>query len=144
MSEKITYSKKLTNPKWQRRRSKILERDDFQCQICGDIERTLHVHHMYYIPKLEPWEYPGNALITLCEWHHLEIHTEKDLLNIKTDKLEYEDEILSLPDNPGHVLINFVVRLHEIIDKHPEFIRHLSFKLLDKKFRDSIIEDKEK
>lgn len=31
---------------------------------------TLHVHHKYYEPGKKPWEYPDEALITLCESCH--------------------------------------------------------------------------
>jgi len=48
----------------------ILERDDWRCRECGDNERTLHVHHIFYIPKKEPWEINNGFLLTLCENCH--------------------------------------------------------------------------
>lgn len=64
------YSIKLRNPKWQRRKSEIMLRDNFKCQICGDMENTLNVHHIRYVKGREPWEYDDNELITLCEKCH--------------------------------------------------------------------------
>ena len=43
------YSMKLKNPKWQRRKAEIMLRDNFTCQICGDTETTLNVHHIRYV-----------------------------------------------------------------------------------------------
>lgn len=71
------YSEKFKNPQWQKMRLKILERDNWSCQRCDDIETTLHVHHRYYIKNKEPWEYPLEALVTLCEDCHEEETRER-------------------------------------------------------------------
>lgn len=65
-----SYSDKLKDPRWQKKRLEIFERDGFSCQHCSDTESTLHVHHMYYEKGKEPWEYDNNALLTLCESCH--------------------------------------------------------------------------
>lgn len=70
---KTTYSEKLKNPKWQRRRLEILQRDGFKCTCCQDEETTLHVHHLDYLPGFEPWDHPDHLLITLCETCHYKI-----------------------------------------------------------------------
>jgi hypothetical protein len=70
-----SYSEKLRDPRWQKKRLEILERDLWICQRCCDTETTLHVHHCYYNNTLEPWEYPNESLVTLCENCH---KTEKD------------------------------------------------------------------
>lgn len=68
----MTYSKKLKDPKWQKKRLEILNRDDWKCKSCGDKEKTLHVHHTGY-RGTDPWDTPDNMLITLCEdCHELE------------------------------------------------------------------------
>ncbi len=36
----------------------------------------LHVHHNYYVLSNLPWEYPDNALMTLCNWCHWKFHEE--------------------------------------------------------------------
>jgi hypothetical protein len=65
----MTYQEKLKDPRWQKKRLKILDRDDWACQSCGDSESTLHVHHKIY-KKCDPWDYPDEVLITLCETCH--------------------------------------------------------------------------
>ena len=66
------YSDKLKDPRWQKMRLKVLERDDWCCQNCFDSENTLHVHHRYYEQGNDPWDYPLEALVTLCATCHAE------------------------------------------------------------------------
>lgn len=72
MKIKKTYSELLKDPRWQKMRLKILERDEFTCRHCGGTDETLHVHHKYYENGNLPWEYPTEALVTLCEPCHKE------------------------------------------------------------------------
>jgi hypothetical protein len=64
------YLAKLRDPRWQKMRLQVFERDKFACQMCFDTESTLHVHHRYYEAGKEPWDYPMEALVTLCESCH--------------------------------------------------------------------------
>jgi len=66
----MEYSEKLKDPRWQKKRLEILERDNWACQGCGDDESTLFVHHRTYITHKEPWEYDDFSLVTLCENCH--------------------------------------------------------------------------
>ena len=66
----MTYQEKLKDPRWQKKRLEILERDNFTCQICYDTEKTLHVHHRWYEKNREPWDYPNDVYTTLCENCH--------------------------------------------------------------------------
>lgn len=66
----MTYAEILKHPFWQKKRLQIFERDNFTCQHCSDKFTTLQVHHKYYTPDTMPWEYPDEALITLCELCH--------------------------------------------------------------------------
>ena len=66
----MTYAEKLKHPKWQKRRLEIINRDKWQCTQCGEKDKTLHVHHAWYEPRKMPWDYPDEALSTLCEQCH--------------------------------------------------------------------------
>ena len=81
----ITYKEKLKDPRWQKKRLKILERDHFSCHLCGDDQSTLHVHHKYY-ERGEPWDIDDLGLVTLCaECHEEETGSIKEeLSNLKT------------------------------------------------------------
>ena len=64
------YSEKLNDPRWQKKRLEIMQRDDFTCIACHTKTDTLNVHHFYYKPKCNPWDYESETLITLCEKCH--------------------------------------------------------------------------
>ena len=74
----MKYSDKLKDPRWQKKRLEIFERDEFTCQKCGDNESTLSVHHLRYIRGKNPWEYPNEKLMTLCESCHSEEYEMMD------------------------------------------------------------------
>lgn len=67
------YSDRLKNPKWQKLRLEVFNRDRFSCRFCGDKDKTLNVHHLEY--NGEPWDTPLDRLITLCERCHSECET---------------------------------------------------------------------
>lgn len=97
----MTYSDKLKNPKWQRKRLEILSRDKFTCSHCYTGENDgipLHVHHLIYLPGKNPWEVPDDCLITLCERCH-KIESEhystsiRELNNALSKKFPYSSQI---------------------------------------------------
>lgn len=69
---KSNYSQKLLDPRWQKKRLEILNRDEFHCKSCYNSEATLHVHHRRYFPGRDPWDIDNEYLITLCESCHAE------------------------------------------------------------------------
>lgn len=58
------YKEKLTDPRWQKKRLKVLQRDDWSCRYCQSKEKSLHVHHLKY--QNNPWDIDDKYLITLC------------------------------------------------------------------------------
>lgn len=60
----MTYKEQLLDPRWQKKRLKILERDHWQCKSCGDTDSTLHIHHSSY--GVLAWEVSDEDLITVC------------------------------------------------------------------------------
>ena len=64
------YLAKIRDPRWQKRRLEIFQRDEWACQVCFDSENTLNVHHRWYENDREPWEASDDALVTLCEDCH--------------------------------------------------------------------------
>jgi hypothetical protein len=98
MMKKKTYSEKLKDPRWQKLRLKVFERDEFHCQVCGDDESPLAVHHLIYMPNHEPWEYPLENFMTLCEsCHQYDYETrgeyEKQLLDVIKQKGFMADDV---------------------------------------------------
>jgi hypothetical protein len=64
------YSELLRDPRWQKKRLEILQRDRWSCMACGDATKTLHVHHKVYSKGAMPWEYEDRLLVTLCAGCH--------------------------------------------------------------------------
>lgn len=83
-NQKKKYSENLKDPRWQKLRLKIFERDKWMCQICGANDLPLNVHHRYYKSDKEPWDYPIDSLVTLCE----ECHNYE-----KENRYQYEQDI---------------------------------------------------
>jgi 5-methylcytosine-specific restriction endonuclease McrA len=96
----MTYKEKLLDPRWQKKRLEVFERDSFKCQHCEDEQSTLHIHHTYYEYGKEIWDYEIESLITLCESCHSEHtrasrHIKNNLKNLHSYWLyEIEDIIL--------------------------------------------------
>jgi hypothetical protein len=82
--EKLEYAEKLKDPRWQKKRLEIFERDKWTCQGCLRQDSTLVCHHRYYLADKEPWEYPDDALATLCEECHAH---ERDMRTIVEERL---------------------------------------------------------
>jgi hypothetical protein len=74
----MNYSEKLKDPRWQKLRLKVFERDNWLCQRCGETEKTLMIHHLYYEHGLEPWDYLPEHLITLCFECHTYEHEHRE------------------------------------------------------------------
>lgn len=73
---KPTYSEKLLDPRWQRKRLEVMDFWAFSCSECGEKTKTLHVHHQWYIPNREPWEYPMICFQALCKDCHDDRHSQ--------------------------------------------------------------------
>lgn len=64
------YWELLRDPRWQKVRLHVMEREAFACQYCGDTSTTLNVHHTFYRTGADPWDYPMDSLECLCEPCH--------------------------------------------------------------------------
>src|SRR5205085_12374091 len=64
------YAQKLKDPRWQKKRLEVMNRDNFTCRMCGDDKSHLNVHHLYYAESGNPWDVHESALLTLCETCH--------------------------------------------------------------------------
>ena len=102
---KNEYLEQYKNPKWQKIRLEILERDNWACQKCGDDESQLQVHHRQYVYGKKVWDYPIKELITLCNDCHKE---EKELMKEATEELFYTLKLsfFALEINSLHKIIS--------------------------------------
>lgn len=71
----MSYTEKLKDPRWQKKRLEVMNRDNFTCQKCGATDKPLVVHHKTYERCFgRPWGCPDSDLITLCEDCHENVH----------------------------------------------------------------------
>lgn len=80
-ARKRTYLEKLKDPQWQKTRLLVMSRAGWQCEACGEHEKTLHVHHKIYVKGREPWEYDLDQLSCLCAECHEDITFQVDRLD---------------------------------------------------------------
>jgi hypothetical protein len=73
----MPYSEKCKDPRWQRKRLEVFQRDNWTCCECAETRKTLHIHHLNYQNGKNPWEYEITALQTLCSSCHARRHNKK-------------------------------------------------------------------
>lgn len=117
----MTYSEKLKDPRWQKKRLEIFNRDDWTCQKCKATDKTLVVHHLKY--SGEPWEIENEYLKTLCESCHELSHDD-----VKVDEaIKNLLDILSGFDSQTYrILTQFLI---EIRNRNPERFKNAIFVL---------------
>lgn len=133
----MTYAEKLKDPRWQKKRLEIMNRDNWTCQQCHLGIETLHVHHRYYLPGKDPWEYPDTLLVTLCESCHV---------NEEKDRKEAETAMFYALCKKG-LLFGQIISLASVIDavkepfyRHPNELLSIIEKLLfDKALREKML-----
>lgn len=147
MNNKPTYSEKLKDPRWQKKRLQILERDQWFCCCCCDNSKTLHVHHRRYFPGKEPWEVDDKYLITLCEYcHQSETELMPDAIHDITEVLKehfFAHEINQITEGFIHLRMPYPTEvIADVIKywfKNPEKSREMAdeyFKYLSEKQKD--------
>lgn len=76
------FWEKYKDPRWQKKRLKIMERASFTCEACSDDATTLQVHHKFYWRDCDPWDYMDCDLVCLCETCHQRWHKAKQNFDI--------------------------------------------------------------
>lgn len=90
---KKTYYEKLKDPRWQKLRLEVMQHSHFCCDICGDNEATLNIHHKEYFKGHEPWEYEVGQLACVCENCHKDEHSNKDALKYVSSFLDFDGPV---------------------------------------------------
>lgn len=81
----------------------------------------MHVHHIKYLPNLEPWEYDNSFLATYCELCHNTEHLIGDQINESLVNLVRQSKIFIKP----------VSQIAVLVEKWPEFQNKLKVFLED-------------
>ena len=88
------YGELLKDPRWQRKRLGILNRDHWTCQCCGTTTIELQVHHLRY--GVLPWEIEDKWLVTLCFECHSKVSKPAFLSQIRKEIVQSLDSDLSV------------------------------------------------
>ena len=70
-----TYYEKLKDPRWQKKRLQVLDRDEWTCTRCGAKDKTFNVLHWVYAKSGNPWDVKDDYLDTLCEDCHSKVES---------------------------------------------------------------------
>lgn len=73
MTKPKTYAEKLRDPRWQEKRLRCLDKAMWTCELCKAVRPSagLQVHHPIYLSGLDPWDYPDDILMVLCDPCHV-------------------------------------------------------------------------
>jgi hypothetical protein len=120
------YKQKLADPRWQKLRLDIFNRDNWTCQQCGDKTTQLEIHHTSYWAGIEPWEYPGDMLITVCHKCH----------GAEQVRFKYENSLVTALREKGFLAME-IEAIAQMIFMFPHFRQTLKSNI--KKFIDRTI-----
>jgi hypothetical protein len=70
-----SYLSKLNTEEWKRFSRSTRDQRNF-CECCKLGDRQLQVHHLFYDPSRELWEYTNEEVVVLCDSCHREIHEQ--------------------------------------------------------------------
>jgi hypothetical protein len=73
-----SYSEKLRDPRWQKRRLEFLEKSRWTCRKCHVSTKELHVHHRVYRKGYQPWEYEDTDMSVLCTDCHTRVEDARE------------------------------------------------------------------
>ena len=86
-----------------------MNRDDFQCRVCCNTEKTLNVHHIIYMDHIKnAWEYENEYLITLCN----ECHEVEHNIIIKNLAFELIMDLVYISNDPISEIDGISVRAY--------------------------------
>lgn len=69
-----TYAEKLQDTRWRSFRIELIRKNENRCEECGETLKDfeLQIHHVHYLRNREPWQYPEELLMCLCDCCHAE------------------------------------------------------------------------
>lgn len=106
---KEEYRAKLRDPRWQRKRLEILQRDGFKCRICEESKLELQIHHLKYSEN--PWEGEDKHKVTLCKQCHRRQKFYKEIMEL------IDDYVQEIPDEVFAVQLGWLVKTLESVVK---------------------------
>jgi len=112
MAKEKTYAEKLKDPRWQKRRLEIMNRDEWACLYCGTTTENLQVHHRVYYKGRDPWDYGSSDLLTLCWKCHKKEHEQ-----IPDEEYTRKYEHLILYKETPPILVSIDSQIYQLQNK---------------------------
>lgn len=112
------YSAKLADPRWQRKRLEIFNRDNWTCQHCKDKTTQLEIHHTEYWAGKQPWDYPDDMLITVCRNCH----------GAEQVRFKHEEYLLKALKTRGFLAYE-ILAIAQMVDTMDHFRKTLKFNI---------------
>jgi len=70
-----SYLSQLNSDQWKSFSRSIRQQRNF-CECCKMGDRQLQVHHLFYDPSRQLWEYTNEEIVVLCDSCHKQIHEQ--------------------------------------------------------------------
>ena len=125
---KLTYAEKLRDVRWKRRRDELLRKSNWTCAECREPLlkgcMDLQVHHVVYITALDPWMYPDELLLVLCDWHHKERQAVEQAIYVEVGKHLATLDIHDLRRQPIYTFFEDDSTLLSLPDWQRELLRY--------------------
>lgn len=123
------YSELLKDPRWQRKRLEVMNRDHWRCRSCGTTTRNLQVDHKHYERDRPPWEIASEHLWTLCDDCHRRVTVTRREAHYLVNELEISDlvrvcaDLRSFVGLPKNERFEWAQRFIESA-RHTDGVRH--------------------
>lgn len=127
-----SYARKLSDPRWQRRRLEILQLDEWKCVYCRASDQELHLHHVVYRYRSEPCEYSDDELFTLCWKCHEDITEISKVAGSEAVTRLFTKILRVTRHNWCKVFPEMQARFDEKCRKHEKEYQAIQFELLEK------------
>lgn len=100
----MDYKEQIKDPRWQKRRLEIFQKDEFTCKLCGNSQKTLHVHHIEYLSN--------HSYV-----HELKALTNNKALNIISKGVPYSDVLSFIETISELTAVSYKIKKERDIEK---------------------------
>ena len=105
------------DPRWQKKRLEVFDRDGWECSHCGASTNELHVHHVRYQTNKKVWEYEDQDLRTLCRaCHSFVTETTREARAAFYDLMELSPEAGKSMIEAANCAMHFCPEAAEMLD----------------------------
>ena len=110
----MSYAEKLRDPRWQKKRLEVMERDGWGCVNCGAASKSLNVHHKHEDYRIEPWDHENETMVTLCDTCHERLHEKLKFVRAKLEDMDMLHGVWKmLSFGGGMIVFDLLIKFHD-------------------------------